>query len=67
MSGIVWRAGALDDLAQLRAYIARDNPQAAEAVRTRILQAIRMLLSHPNIGWPGRVSGTRELVVVDTP
>jgi toxin ParE1/3/4 len=67
MPRIGWRAGALDDLEQLRAYIARDNPAAAELVRHRILQAIRMLLLHPNSGRPGRVSGTRELVVADTP
>jgi toxin ParE1/3/4 len=67
MPRIAWRAGALDDLEQLRAYIARDNPQAADAVRNRILELVGMLATHPHLGRPGRVSGTRELVITPTP
>ena len=64
---IVWREVALDSLQRVRAYIARDNPGAAERVRERILSAVRNLADMPNMGRPGRVEDTRELVVSDTP
>ncbi len=64
---IVWREVALDSLQRIRAHIARDNPGAAERVRERILSAIRNLADMPNMGRPGRVEDTRELVVSGTP
>jgi len=64
---IVWREVALDSLQRIRAYIARDNPGAAERVRERILSAVRNLADMPNMGRPGRVEDTRELVVSGTP
>ena len=64
---IVWREVALDSLQRVRAYIARDNPDAAERVRERILSAVRNLADMPNMGRPGRVEDTRELVVSGTP
>lgn len=33
----------------------------------RILSAIEALERHPDLGRPGRVSGTRELVITGTP
>jgi toxin ParE1/3/4 len=36
-------------------------------VANRILKAVDLLQSHPEIGRPGRVVGTRELVIPDTP
>ena len=67
MARIAWRVRALDELEQLRAYIARDNPQTADAARNRILELVGMLAAHPGLGRPGRVSGTRELVINGTP
>jgi toxin ParE1/3/4 len=64
---IVWREVALDSLQRVPAYIARDNPDAAERVRERILGAVRNLADMPNMGRPGRVEDTRELVVSGTP
>jgi toxin ParE1/3/4 len=64
---IVWREVALDSLQRIRAYIARDNPGAAERVRERILEAVRNLADMPYLGRPGRVEDTRELVVSGTP
>ena len=64
---IVWRELALDSLERARAYIAQDNPAAAEHVYERILRAVRNLADMPNMGRPGRVEDTRELVVPDTP
>jgi addiction module RelE/StbE family toxin len=54
----------LDDEA---AYIARDNPQAAVALVKHILDMVDALAEHPAIGRPGRISGTRELIITGTP
>ncbi|MGG5812372.1 type II toxin-antitoxin system RelE/ParE family toxin [Falsiroseomonas sp. CW058] len=58
---------ALADLDHAREYIALDNPQAAQAMATRIREAIDALRQFPERGRPGRVGGTRELVVPRTP
>ena len=64
---IVWREVALNSLERARAYIAQDNPAAAARVHERILSAVRSLADMPNMGRPGRVEDTRELVVAGTP
>jgi addiction module RelE/StbE family toxin len=62
-----WAAPALRDLEAIGDYIARDNPAAAARVVTRIFEQADFLASHPHAGRAGRVPGTRELVVSDTP
>ena len=47
--------------------IARDSPAAARRAVTAIQQTVDLLARHPGLGRPGRVEGTRELVVPDTP
>ena len=49
------------------AYIAERNPLAAIAVGDLIEAAVARLADHPEIAPPGRVRGTRELVVTGTP
>ena len=58
---------ARTDLAGIVAYIARDDPDAAERVYDRIFATAALLLEQPALGRPGRVDGTRELVVPHTP
>ena len=48
-------------------YIAQDKPLAAIGQDERIERQINMLLAHPKMGRPGRVTGTRELVISGTP
>lgn len=48
-------------------YIAQDNPLAAIGQDEEIERLVNMLLEHPKMGRPGRVAGTRELVVSSTP
>jgi toxin ParE1/3/4 len=65
---VVWSPEAIDDLAALRTYIEEDNPAAAQRVVLHIVHSIQDLLAEqPQMGRPGRVPGTRELVVPRTP
>jgi toxin ParE1/3/4 len=64
----VWSPEAIDDLVALRAYIEQDDPAAARRVALHIVESIETLLSNnPEMGRPGRVPGTRELVIPRTP
>jgi toxin ParE1/3/4 len=62
-----WRPLAETDLAEIVSYIADDNAQAAYGVAEAIERQAEMLLVHPRMGRRGRVKGTRELVIPDTP
>ena len=63
---IVWSPRAIEHLTHLRSYIARDNPKAANRIAGTLLEAVERLAELPNLGRPGRVAGTRELVVPST-
>jgi len=62
-----WLRRALKNLDEEAAYIARDNQEAAARVVEHIATSVARLASHPASGRPGRVPGTRELVVSGTP
>jgi toxin ParE1/3/4 len=64
---IKWVRLALDDLDAAGEFIAPDNPKAAGRVLKRIWETVQLLAEHPDAGRPGRVPGTRELVISDTP
>ncbi|HKO07961.1 MAG TPA: type II toxin-antitoxin system RelE/ParE family toxin [Alphaproteobacteria bacterium] len=64
---IIWREAALNGLENARRYIAEHNPSAADRIFEAILSSVKRLADMPKIGRPGRVSGTRELVIVGTP
>ena len=64
---VKWLVYAIADMAQVRAYIAQDNPHAAKAVGGRLMGAARALAVSPALGRPGRLVGTREMVVPDLP
>jgi addiction module RelE/StbE family toxin len=58
-----WLRRALENLDEEAAYIAKDSPHmAAEFVR-HMRDSAAMLTDHPDMGRPGRIAGTRELVV----
>lgn len=61
-----WLRTALRNLEDEAAYIAIEDPKAARLVVERVLQAIANLAHQPGLGRPGRVPGTRELVVPKT-
>jgi toxin ParE1/3/4 len=64
---IKWLRRALLDLDAEAAYIAQDSPQSAAAFVRHIVESVRMLPDHPQMGRPGRVPGTRELIVTRFP
>lgn len=64
---IVWSPRAIEHLTHLQSYIARDNPKAASRIATALLEAVERVAALPNVGRPGRVAGTRELIVAGTP
>lgn len=64
----VWSPDAIEDLVSLRAFIAEDDPAAAQRVVLHILDSVETLLPrNPRMGRAGRVPGTRELVIPRTP
>ncbi len=64
---IVWSRRAIRHLGNVRDYIAQDSPGSAADIAARIVEAVERLALYPNLGRPGRIAGTRELVVPGTP
>lgn len=60
---LAWTRPAQSDRVEIRAFIAADNPRAALALDELISEKAARLADHPELGRPGRVEGTRELVV----
>jgi addiction module RelE/StbE family toxin len=58
-----WKASAVADLMAIVDYISDDNPDAALALMDEIQGKVEQLPAHPKRCRPGRVNGTRELVV----
>ena len=48
-------------------YIGERNPRAAVAMGDAIRDTVGRLALHPHSGRPGRIGGTRELVIPGTP
>ena len=64
---VIWSRRAIRHLVAARNYIAKDSPERAAAVASVILENVELLVTQPQMGRPGRVLGTRELVVPETP
>ena len=65
---LLWSPESIHDLLALRAHIAEHDPAAAKRVALHILYCVEYLLvENPKLGAPGRVPGTRELVIPKTP
>jgi addiction module RelE/StbE family toxin len=60
---LLWSPRALSDRTAIFDYIDADNPQPAARLDAKFVQAAERLRRHPEIGRPGRLEGTRELVV----
>ena len=64
---IVWSPLARARLKEIRAYVARDKPDAAERLATRIVAVVEALRNDPYLGRAGAEPGIRELVIGGTP
>jgi toxin ParE1/3/4 len=62
-----WTERAASRLSEIKEHIAVDNPRAALRQVRLIVAATLRLGTFPNSGKRGRVDGTRELVVPNTP
>ena len=60
---LYWTPKAIADRDAIFDYIEADNPAAAAALDELFSEKAERLTDHPKIGRPGRVEGTRELVV----
>jgi len=64
---VAWTQRALADLESVREYVTEFNRVAAARLVERIVLASHQLVDHPHLGRPGRIAGTRELIVPRTP
>ena len=63
-----WTRRAERDLDDIAAYIGQDSPAAAARVILELIDQVEsLLLGHPAAGRPGRVLGTRELLIGGLP
>lgn len=64
---IEWADSAIQDLHRVHEYIEERNVPASYETVNRITRAVQSLETFPQIGRRGRVAGTRELVIEQTP
>jgi len=64
---LIWSPEARIDLREMVLYLSEKNPYAARALYERIETVAAEIIATPYIGRPGRVPGTRELVITNTP
>jgi toxin ParE1/3/4 len=63
----VWSRFALSDRADIFSHIEAESPRAAVHVDEQIADAAPAPAPLPDSGRPGRIDGTRELVIPRTP
>lgn len=64
---VVWTPRSQQNLRAAARYLMQFNPSAALAMVRAVRAAPSRLARHPASGRPGRVEGTRELIVTGTP
>ena len=63
MPVVEWSSAARADLLALVDYISDDNPDAAQRLKDDIETKAAQLPARPALYRPGRIAGTREMVV----
>ncbi|WP_166361124.1 type II toxin-antitoxin system RelE/ParE family toxin [Pseudomonas akapageensis] len=61
---LLWRPMALDDRAKIMEHISHDNPAAALALDETFEAKAQYATNRPTLYKIGRVTGTREIVVL---
>jgi len=64
---VQWTEKANRNLEEVEAFIAQDNPEAAIRMVLKVIRSVEQLADSPGLGRPGRILGTRELVISGTP
>ena len=64
---VLYTSLAREDMMHLLDFIGSESPKSASGILNKIESQILNLKLHPEIGRPGRVPGTRELVIAGTP
>ena len=67
MMEVVWLKESTEDLKEIGRHIEKDDPTAAYRVLIIIKASGDSLQRNPELGRPGRVNKTRELVVAGLP
>ena len=62
---ILWSPESLQDLKTLIRFI-NEHHGDASVISKYIFESVLLLSRTPHIGRPGRVAGTRELIITDT-
>ena len=62
-----WTPLALSDFHNAYEYIMQERPSAARGIVQHVERALNALIRYPSIGRAGRLRGTRELYIVNTP
>lgn len=62
-----WTNPALQDLGNIHAFITERNPVAALKIVRMLRSQAEGLTAHPQMGRPGRIEGTRELIIPGSP
>ena len=60
---LIWSPQSIEDRKQIFSIIAEDDPRTAGELDKLFRKQATALLSFPEMGKPGRVAATRELVV----
>lgn len=63
MPKLEWMEPARIDLLEIVDYISDDNPDAAQRIKDDIEAKAEKLPAFPRMGRPGRIEGTRELII----
>lgn len=64
---VKWLKRALKNLDAEATYIAKDSVTSAQQVVSKIYHSVELLKKFPSLGRPGRIHGTRELIIPDLP
>ena len=64
---VKWLRKAALNLDDAHDYLAKDNPRVAQEFAFEVCRLVNLLVDQQAMGRPGRVPGTRELVVQPYP
>ena len=60
---VKWLRQALRNFDEEAEYLARENPSVARYMVRTVRTSVELLSQQPGLGRPGRLPGTRELVI----